>query len=98
MASMYVWTTREVSFKPFPTEVVDADAVLEALCEQFYDEPQVRRFQGAVISGDKRGFEVAGLPLWMPAWMARRTVTRILARQGVAGEATCQTVRHVLNT
>ena len=96
MAGMHVWTTREVSFEPFPTEVVDADAVLEALCEHFYDGPLVRRF-GVVISGDERGFEVTGLPWWMPACMARRTVTRILARQEAAGEATCRTVRHVLN-
>jgi hypothetical protein len=98
MAYMHVWTTREVSFQPFPTEVVDADAVLEALCAHFYDRPVVRRFLGAVISGDERGFEVTGLPWWMPSWSARRMVTRILAGQEVAGEATCRTVRIVLNT
>jgi hypothetical protein len=93
-----VWTSREVRFMPFPSERFDEDAVLDALCDHYWSRPvRVRRFVEPTICGSAGlGSLVAGLPWWMPAWRARRSVVGIMTRLELAGVATCCTVRTAL--
>lgn len=97
------WSTLDVEFHAFPTATYESVLeVLDLLAEHYWGRPGwIRRLGDPSLAGPaengERTVEVHGLPVWMPAWWARRVVITIALCAGVDGWATSQRVTNTLH-
>ena len=86
------WSAREVWYTLFPKNPrlgEDLDKGIDILADYFYSDARQVLFLmgGGAVSSRERTLIVSGFRRWVPGWLARRLVVRLMEDANLAGSA-----------